>query len=81
MLKCKQKFWPDNELLRRAPNWGEYLSALNVHVPDEDYGSRTHTVMLVDGNDKVHFYEETMSGLDPEGDWHKTHFQRQFFKQ
>ncbi|XP_050329185.1 transport and Golgi organization protein 2 isoform X2 [Bactrocera neohumeralis] len=80
LLKCKQKFWPDAELKRRAPNWGEHLSALNVNVPLADYGSRTHTVILIDEHNKMHFYEETMAGLDPEGEWRQTHIEKQFFQ-
>ncbi|XP_053948870.1 transport and Golgi organization protein 2 isoform X2 [Anastrepha ludens] len=79
LLKCKHKFWPDAELERRAPNWGEHLSALNVNVPSAGYGSRTHTVILIDEHNKMHFYEETMSGLDPDGDWRQTHIEKQYF--
>ncbi|XP_054728163.1 transport and Golgi organization protein 2 isoform X2 [Anastrepha obliqua] len=79
LLKCKHKFWPDAELERRAPNWGEHLSALNVNVPSSGYGSRTHTVILIDEHNKMHFYEETMSGLDPDGDWRQTHIEKQYF--
>ncbi|XP_022228401.1 transport and Golgi organization protein 2 isoform X2 [Drosophila obscura] len=63
LLKNKKKFWPDEELKRRAPNWGEELSALNVHIADRGYGSRTHSVILVDTNNKMHFFEEN---FDPE---------------
>lgn len=80
LLKCKQKFWPDAELQRRAPNWGEHLSALNVNVPLANYGSRTHTVILVDEHNKMHFYEETMAGLDPEGEWRQTHIEKNYFQ-
>lgn len=80
LLKCKQKFWPDAELKRRGPNWGEHLSALNVNVPLADYGSRTHTVILIDEHNKMHFYEETMAGLNPEGEWRQTHIEKQFFQ-
>ncbi|XP_004527372.1 transport and Golgi organization protein 2 isoform X2 [Ceratitis capitata] len=80
LLKCKHKFWPDAELKRRAPNWGEHLSALNVNIPNAEYGSRTHTVILVDEYDKMHFYEETMAGLDPEGEWRCTHLEKCFFR-
>ncbi|XP_037932090.1 transport and Golgi organization protein 2-like [Teleopsis dalmanni] len=76
LLKCKRKFWPDVELNRRAPNWGEYLSALNVSVDDESYGSRTHTIILIDNNDVMHFIEETMAGNDPDGEWIKTHIEK-----
>ncbi|XP_043659103.1 transport and Golgi organization protein 2 isoform X2 [Drosophila teissieri] len=78
LLRNKHKFWPDVELKRRAPNWGEGLSALNVHIEDHAYGSRTHTVVLVDSENKMHFIEETMSGLDPLGEWSRTHIEKDF---
>ncbi|XP_017086491.1 transport and Golgi organization protein 2 isoform X2 [Drosophila eugracilis] len=78
LLRNKHKFWPDAELKRRAPNWGEGLSALNVHIGDHAYGSRTHTVILVDSQNKMHFIEETMAGLDPQGEWNKTHIEKDF---
>ncbi|KQS30378.1 transport and Golgi organization protein 2 isoform X2 [Drosophila erecta] len=78
LLRNKHKFWPDDELKRRAPNWGEGLSALNVHIEDHAYGSRTHTVVLVDSENKMHFIEETMTGLDPHGEWSRTHIERDF---
>ncbi|XP_020805387.1 transport and Golgi organization protein 2 isoform X2 [Drosophila serrata] len=78
LLKNSHKFWPDPELKRRAPNWGEGLSALNVHISDHAYGSRTHTVILVDSDNKMHFIEETMTGLDPKGEWRKTHITKDF---
>ncbi|XP_017466372.1 PREDICTED: transport and Golgi organization protein 2 isoform X2 [Rhagoletis zephyria] len=80
LLKCEHKFWPDAELARRAPNWGEYLSALNVSVPSAGYGSRTHTVILIDGQNKMHFYEDTMAGPDPKGEWRQTHIEKQYFQ-
>ncbi|XP_013109379.2 transport and Golgi organization protein 2 isoform X1 [Stomoxys calcitrans] len=78
LLKCKEKFWPDAELMRRAPNWGEHLSALNVCVPGHGYGSRTHTVILVDAHNKMHFIEETMKTQDPEGEWSRHHIETQY---
>lgn len=78
LLKNKHKFWPDAELKRRAPSWGEGLSALNVHIPEHGYGSRTHSLILVDANNRLHFIEETMAGLDPSGEWEQTHIEKQF---
>ncbi|XP_016935110.2 transport and Golgi organization protein 2 isoform X2 [Drosophila suzukii] len=78
LLRNKHKFWPDAELKRRAPNWGEGLSALNVHIEDHAYGSRTHTVILVDSHNKMHFIEETMAGVDPQGEWSRTHIEKNF---
>ncbi|KAL9880461.1 transport and Golgi organization protein 2 isoform X4 [Glossina fuscipes] len=79
LLKCKQRFWPDAELMRRAPNWGEHLSAINVAIPNEGYGSRTHTVILIDANNRMQFIEETMLSEDPTGEWSCTHLNKQFF--
>ncbi|KAH8395182.1 hypothetical protein KR222_000520 [Zaprionus bogoriensis] len=78
LLKNKRKFWPDAELNRRAPSWGEDLSALNVHVDKHGYGSRTHTLIIVDAFNKLHFIEETMVGLYPDGEWKCTHIENQF---
>ncbi|XP_037724269.1 transport and Golgi organization protein 2 isoform X2 [Drosophila subpulchrella] len=78
LLRNKHKFWPDAELKRRAPNWGEGLSALNVHIEDHAYGSRTHTVILVDSHNKMHFIEETMASVDPQGEWSRTHIEKDF---
>ncbi|ALC49494.1 Tango2 [Drosophila busckii] len=78
LLKNKHKHWPDAELKRRAPSWGEGLSALNVHIEEHAYGSRTHSLILVDAQNKLHFIEETMETLDPSGPWRCTHIEKQF---
>ncbi|XP_055910991.1 transport and Golgi organization protein 2 isoform X2 [Eupeodes corollae] len=80
LLKDETKHWPDTELAGRAPNWGNHLSAINVKIPDAGYGSRTHSVIIIDAEDKMHFYEETMEGDDPAGKWHSKHIVEQFFK-
>lgn len=79
LLKDEEKHWPDDELKGRAPNWGHYLSAINVKIPEAGYGSRTHSVIIIDAQDKMHFYEETMEGNDPAGNWNTTHIVEQFF--
>lgn len=53
----------------RAP---EMLSSINVRV-DNTYGTRTHTIMLIDANNKMDYIEHTMDELLPEGAWKKTH--------
>ncbi|KAL5277355.1 TANGO2 family protein [Megaselia abdita] len=78
LLKIKEKHWPDEELKRRAPKWGEYLSSVFVNVPNAGYGTRTHTVIIVDANNKVDIYEETMTSTDPEGEWDHTHIKANF---
>lgn len=54
------------------------LSAIFVRVPAEFYGSRTHTVILIDQNNKMDLYEQTMTSLDPDGEWLKTHLKYDF---
>lgn len=79
LLKCREKFLPDAELQRRAPNWGEHLSALNVHIPEAGYGSRTHTIILLDDKNKLYFHEETMADVDPDDKWITTNIEKQYF--
>lgn len=37
------------------------LSSIFVHAEQQNYGTRTHTVILVDASDNVTFVEETMN--------------------
>ncbi|XP_055696477.1 transport and Golgi organization protein 2 [Lutzomyia longipalpis] len=76
-LKDDEKHWPDDELSRRAPKWAEKLSSVYVKMPIEGYGSRTRTVILIDSNDRMDFFEETMAGTDPDGEWKKAHIHKQ----
>ncbi|CAD7087528.1 unnamed protein product [Hermetia illucens] len=78
LLKDRKKCWPDDELLRRAPNWGEHLSSPCVQILKAGYGTRTRTVILVDADNKMDFFEETMMSEDPAGDWKMTHIQHSF---
>lgn len=78
LLKDRERHWPDAELYKRAPNWGEFLSSVCVHMPEAGYGSRTRTVVIVDADNNVDFYEETMITSDPYGEWKKTHLKTKF---
>lgn len=40
MLSCRDKYWPDAELKRRAPKWGESLSSICVKMQEAGYGTR-----------------------------------------
>lgn len=40
LLCDDEKHWPDAELHRRAPNWGEHLSSIRVNMTDAGYGTR-----------------------------------------
>lgn len=41
------RYWPDDELARRAPNWGEHLSSLCVKMPEAGYGTRYTTLVQI----------------------------------
>ncbi|KAJ6634722.1 Transport and Golgi organization protein 2 [Pseudolycoriella hygida] len=77
MLSCRDKYWPDDELKRRAPKWGECLSSICVKMQVAGYGTRTHSVVLVDWQNRMDFYETTMVTSEPDDPWKKTHIYRQ----
>ncbi|XP_012269731.2 transport and Golgi organization protein 2 [Athalia rosae] len=60
-LTWDEKHLPDPELQRRAPNWYEDLSSIFVRVPNVEYGTRTHSILLVDGLNNVTFVEKTLT--------------------
>ncbi|XP_037041020.1 transport and Golgi organization protein 2 [Bradysia coprophila] len=76
MLSSRDKYWPDDELRRRAPRWGESLSSICVKMPEAGYGTRTHTVVLVDDKNRMDFYEKTMVTSEPADPWKNTHIVR-----
>jgi len=39
------------------------LSCINVNIPEFNYGSRCHTIVLIDKNGKVDFYEKSRGQL------------------
>ena len=73
ILKNKVKHFPDAELLMRRQETAERFSSIHVEMPEEGYGTRTRTIILVDESGNVDYIEETMKSLDPDGEWEKTH--------
>ena len=87
------RHWPDEELKRRAPIYGEHLSSIHVKIPEAGYGTRTHTIILIDSTNKMDYYEETLltpvipvldttgnnnnNIIDNDNLWKKTHISRQ----
>lgn len=78
LLKWDEKHYPDEVLdaIETVPlDQRIGLSSVCVSMPKHNYGTRTHTVILVDGNNKVDFYEWTLKEpidiLKPQ--WIKTH--------
>lgn len=55
------RYLPDEVLTAIHPEVFDGLSSVFVHVDGLDYGTRTHTIILVDGLDRVTFVEETMT--------------------
>jgi len=64
-LKDPTRCFPDDQIAKQTGRSGKYnecLSSLFVRFPPEvRYGTRSHTVILVDKNDNVLFHEERMT--------------------
>jgi uncharacterized protein with NRDE domain len=66
LLKCEEKFYPDQELLKRrgATDASNFSS---IHVKhNKFYGSRTRTIVLIDQENNVEYIEQTMENDDPD---------------
>jgi len=61
---------PDPELEKRSPMNYKELSSIFISVGKE-YGTRTHSVLLIDGSNRVTFIEET---LMPDFTWKRQSF-------
>lgn len=72
ILKDQRKHFPDAELTARRNETAEIFSSIHVEMP-EGYGTRTRTIILVDEAGNVDYIEETMTSLDPHGEWIRTH--------
>lgn len=74
VLKDRRRYFPDEELTSRRQETAEDFSSIHVEIPN-DYGTRTRTVILVDNDNNVDYIEETMTTLDPNGEWTRTWIQ------
>ena len=71
-LKSRRRCLPDPELQKDYPTIYEELSS--IFVSENEYGTRTHSVLLIDGSNHVTFVEETlMSNLT----WKRQQFQNE----
>ncbi|XP_025995775.1 transport and Golgi organization protein 2 isoform X2 [Solenopsis invicta] len=68
-LKSKKRCLPDDELQRKCPLRYEDLSS--IFVSGKEYGTRTHSILLIDGSNQVTFVEET---LMPDFTWKRQQF-------
>ncbi|KAL0113027.1 hypothetical protein PUN28_012336 [Cardiocondyla obscurior] len=69
-LKSKKKCLPDDELQRRCPM--AYKNLSSIFISGKDYGTRTHSILLIDGANNVTFVEET---LMPDFTWKRQQFE------
>ncbi|CAG7728888.1 unnamed protein product, partial [Allacma fusca] len=79
ILKDSYRFYPDPAMktlaTARTDEFAEGISSRFVHIPWKNYGSRTHTIILVDRWNNVKYMEWTMEEpiLDPmNAVWAKT---------
>lgn len=71
LLKSEEKYFPDEELINRkkAENVNpERFSSIKIELKELGYGTRTHTIILVDKNNNIDYIEET-AHIDPELEW------------
>lgn len=54
------RFVPDHELERRYRKAVDKFSSIYVDFPESGYGTRSHTVILIDKKFDVEFIEKTM---------------------
>uniref|UniRef100_A0A8D8PUX8 Transport and Golgi organization protein 2 n=1 Tax=Cacopsylla melanoneura TaxID=428564 RepID=A0A8D8PUX8_9HEMI len=81
LMKNKQKNYPDVEIDRKAePGMDlEYkmkYSALYVDMSSRLYGTRTHSIILIDQNNVMDFHEWTMDDWETQ-EWKHTHIHEQ----
>ncbi|XP_015433873.1 PREDICTED: transport and Golgi organization 2 homolog, partial [Dufourea novaeangliae] len=57
-LKSEERYLPDPELQRRCPTKYEELSS--VFISGKEYCTRTHSLLLINGNNEITFVEETL---------------------
>lgn len=70
---CKISYYrclPDDELQKRCPT--RYKNLSSIFVSGNEYGTRTHSILLIDGSNHVTFVEET---LMPDFTWKRQQFQ------
>lgn len=65
------RYLPDPKLQERYPTKYKDLSSIFVSVGKE-YGTRTHSILLVDGSNRITFVEET---LMPDFTWKRQQFE------
>jgi uncharacterized protein with NRDE domain len=75
LLKQKKRYLPDSGLADWPYDDADGYSSICMR--NKDLGSRTRTIILIDKNNKLDYYEETMATEAPDGEWIHTHIERQ----
>ncbi|XP_063989540.1 transport and Golgi organization 2 homolog [Diachasmimorpha longicaudata] len=70
-LKSNEQHLPDDVMEEIHQEESEALCSIFVRSEGRNYGTRTHTVILVDASDRVTFVEETMN---EDKTWSRQHF-------
>ncbi|XP_058794748.1 transport and Golgi organization protein 2 [Phymastichus coffea] len=73
-LKQEERYLPDDELKKRSPEAFNELSSIFVRHEMAKYGTRTHSIVLVNHNYQLTFVEET---LNSDGTWQRQIFNNQ----
>ncbi|KAJ4445371.1 hypothetical protein ANN_07176 [Periplaneta americana] len=71
LLKWEKSHFPDPVLQQRlkqlTPSVIEKTSSVFINIPERGYGTRTHSIILIDGDGKIDFMEWTMEEpIDPQ---------------
>ncbi|XP_026467330.1 transport and Golgi organization protein 2-like [Ctenocephalides felis] len=78
MMQCSEKHWPDEVLYERNPTWGEELSSIFIANHERKYGTRTHTIVLLDYDWKLDFIDVSLNsdGQQNFNKWCRKHITR-----
>ncbi|XP_028040032.1 transport and Golgi organization protein 2 isoform X2 [Bombyx mandarina] len=78
LLKCNERHLPDAQLQERRPNLYEELSSIFVCVPEERYGTRAQTILLLTKTGHLEVHEISMKSpidkIEPKWEKHKYQF-------
>ncbi|GBM59453.1 Transport and Golgi organization 2, partial [Araneus ventricosus] len=80
MLQDRTRYCVDDNMKKQGkskpPEFLEKLGAILVNIPEANYGSRCHTVILIDGSGNVDYHEKSRpEQIQTDGDeqWHSNH--------
>ncbi|CAL1271548.1 unnamed protein product [Larinioides sclopetarius] len=80
MLQDSTRYCVDDNMKKqgksKSPEFLEKLSAILVNIPEANYGSRCHTIILIAGSGNVDYYENSKpEEIQTDGEqWHLSHY-------